>query len=93
MYKFLYIILCSVKNNNSRFNVDIVEPNFGQYINGPRSMTWATISDMSCEELKSVASTRAPDGDFEDSEIVEHLRRSREQPVIRRDQCIGRRIG
>ncbi|WZZ59393.1 hypothetical protein YC2023_059500 [Brassica napus] len=32
---------------------------------------------MGCEELKPIASTRAPDGDFEDPEIAERLRRSR----------------
>ncbi|WZZ00214.1 hypothetical protein YC2023_072542 [Brassica napus] len=43
---------------------------------------------MGCEELKPIANTRARDGDFEDREIAERLRRSREQPVIRRDRCI-----
>ncbi|KAF2604334.1 hypothetical protein F2Q70_00026436 [Brassica cretica] len=43
---------------------------------------------MGCEELKPIASMRAPDGGFEDPEIAEQLRRSRDQPVIRRDRCI-----
>ncbi|WZZ86308.1 hypothetical protein YC2023_114887 [Brassica napus] len=42
------------------------------------------------EELKPIANTRALYGDFEDPEISEQLRRSREQPVIRRDQRIRR---
>ncbi|KAH0884436.1 hypothetical protein HID58_060532 [Brassica napus] len=38
-----------------------------------------------------IASTRAPDGGLEDPKIAEQLRRSREQPVIRRDRCIRKR--
>ncbi|KAH0898978.1 hypothetical protein HID58_048546, partial [Brassica napus] len=38
-----------------------------------------------------IASTQAPDEDFKDPEIAEQLRRSREQPVIRRDRCIRKR--
>ncbi|WZZ81799.1 hypothetical protein YC2023_102371 [Brassica napus] len=43
---------------------------------------------MDIEELKPIASTRAQEGDFEDPEIAEQLRRSWEQPVIIRDRRI-----